>query len=84
MIHYLDGILLEILKMPEVHLLELSLLFYYIYFLLENKIFRPFLRIGIDDCFCFESGERDWMRSQYNLNANQIAKRVSIWLSNNE
>ena len=53
-------------------------------FLLENKIFRPFLRIGIDDCFCFESGERDWMRSQYNLNANQIAKRVSIWLSNNE
>ena len=53
-------------------------------FLFENKIYRPFLKIGIDDRFCFESGDRDWMRSQYNLNANQIAKRVSKWLSNNE
>ena len=52
-------------------------------FLLENKIFRRFLRIGIDDCFCFESGERDWMRGQYGLNANQVAKKLSIWLDNN-
>jgi len=49
--------------------------------LLENKIFRPFLRIGIDDCFCFESGERDWMRTQYGLNAEQISKKLIIWLS---
>ena len=53
-------------------------------FLLENKIFRPFYRIGIDDHFCFESGEREWMRDQYGLNANQIVKKVSVWLANKD
>jgi len=52
-------------------------------FLLENKIFLPFLRIGLEDSFCFEAGDRNWMKERYGLSALQIQKKISLWLSKN-
>lgn len=47
--------------------------------LLERSIFKPFLRIGINNHFCFDYGSRDYLLDLYNLNGKKIAKRIKDW-----
>lgn len=49
-------------------------------FLLENSFFKPFLRLGIMNQFCFDYGTRDYLLDLYNINGNKIATKINNWL----
>lgn len=49
-------------------------------FLLEKSFFKPFLRLGIRDRFCFDYGTRDYLLDLYNINGNKIAKKINNWM----
>lgn len=49
-------------------------------FLLENSFFKPFLRLGIKDRFCFDYGTRDYLLDLHNINSNKIAITLNDWL----
>ena len=51
-------------------------------FLLERSIFRPFLKLGIKNHFCFNYGSRDYLLDLYNLNGTKIAKTLKTWINN--
>lgn len=50
--------------------------------LLEKSIFKPFLRIGIENHFCFDYGTRDYLLDLYGLNGINIAKKLNNWHKN--
>lgn len=49
-------------------------------FLLEKSIYKPFIRLGIKNHFCFDYGTRDYLLDLYNLNGKKIAKTLCEWL----
>lgn len=48
--------------------------------LLEKSVFKPFLRIGIKNHFCFDYGTREYLLDLYNLNGKKVAKTLNDWL----
>jgi transketolase len=47
--------------------------------LLENSIYKPLLRLGIKNHFCYQYGSRDFLLDRYNLSGKKIAQKVSFW-----
>jgi transketolase len=50
--------------------------------LLEKSVFKPFLRLGIKNHFCFDYGTRDYLLDLYNLNGKKVSKTLKDWLKN--
>ncbi len=50
--------------------------------LLEKSVFKPFLRLGIKNHFCFDYGTRDYLLNLYDLNGKKVAKTLNDWLKN--
>lgn len=50
--------------------------------LAEKSIFRPFVRLGIKNHFCFDYGTRDYLLDLYDLNARKIATKLTSWVQN--
>lgn len=44
--------------------------------LLENSVFKPFFRIGVNNQFCFDYSTRDYLIDLYGLSAEKIAKQI--------
>lgn len=51
--------------------------------MLENNMQRPFLRLGINNHFCFEYGSRDYLLDFYNLNGEKVAESIKSWNKSN-
>lgn len=47
--------------------------------LLENLSFKPLLRLGIKNHFCYEYGSRDFLLNKYNLSGKKIAQKIALW-----
>lgn len=50
--------------------------------LAEKSIYKPFLRLGIKNHFCFDYGTRDYLLDLYNLNGKKVAESINDWLKN--
>jgi transketolase len=50
--------------------------------LAEKSIYKPFLRLGIKNHFCFDYGTRDYLLDIYNLNGKKVAESINDWLKN--
>jgi len=48
--------------------------------MLENGLKPDLMRIGVNDRFCYEYGDRDFLKSKFDLNAEAIAKKIMRWL----
>jgi len=44
--------------------------------LLEKSVFRPFLRLGIKNHFCFDYGTREYLLDLYFLSAKKVARKI--------
>jgi transketolase len=49
-------------------------------FLLDKSIYKPFIRLGVKNHFCFEYGTREYLLDLYNLSGKKIAKTLCEWL----
>lgn len=49
----------------------------------ENRINIPFLRLGVEDKFCFDYGSREYLRDLYGLSSNKINNSIQLWLKQN-
>tara|TARA_B100000900_G_scaffold399510_1_gene402106 strand:+ start:448 stop:1398 length:951 start_codon:yes stop_codon:yes gene_type:complete len=50
--------------------------------LAEKSIYKPFLKLGIKNHFCFDYGTRDYLLDLYNLNGKKVAESINDWLKN--
>jgi len=50
--------------------------------LAEKLIYKPFLKLGIKNHFCFDYGTRDYLLDLYNLNGKKVAESINNWLQN--
>ena len=44
--------------------------------LLEKSVFKPFLRLGIKNHFCFDYGTREYLLDLYFLSAKKVARKI--------
>jgi len=51
--------------------------------LAEKSIYKPFVRLGIKNHFCFDYGSRDYLLDLYGLNARKVADSIISWGSEN-
>lgn len=50
--------------------------------LAEKSIYKPFLKLGIKNHFCFDYGTRDYLLDLYKLNGKKVAESINDWLKN--
>ena len=49
--------------------------------MLENGLKPDLLRIGIDDKFCYEYSDREFLKSKFGLDTKAIGEKVIRWLN---
>lgn len=50
--------------------------------MLEKSIHKPFLRLGINNHFCFNYGTREYLLDLYNLSCEKISNKLRNWTKN--
>jgi len=48
--------------------------------MLEQGIYKKFMRIGVGDQFCYEYGSRDLVKTRMQLDAESITRKISSWM----
>ena len=51
--------------------------------LAERSFYKPFMRLGIKNHFCFDYGSRDYLLDLYGLNGKKVANKILDWESKN-